>query len=341
MILRERLKKPKFLLKGVATYLPPWTGRFIPQHQPQFRGKGIRKFNDAHVVAMDVYTSWMRTLITLHEKGVDTDSIKSIAEIGPGDTLGVGLAAMLSGADHYLGLDAVPTVYNFNNEKIFEELVEIFKKRTPLLTREECPKQRPYLKSYDFPSHILSEEKLKRTLSDERLEKIRRAIRAKGEIGDQEDITIMYSVPWDSDASLEKHRATIDLIMSFAALEHVDDVPRTYYGMDKILRAGGVVASSIDFKCHDTAGLRNGHLAYSDLEWRIIRGKSKFLINRWPHEWHVREMTKYFDIVHDDIYYHPHDNLVKRDDLAPRFSNMSDEEIRIAEAFIIGKKRSA
>jgi len=250
---------------------------------------------------------------------------------------------MLSGADSFLALDTVPTAYNFDNEKIFEELISIFKRRAPLLNQAQCPKQRPYLDSYDFPGHILTEEKLKVYLADARLDKIRVAIRAKGnnDKHKSEEISIKYSVPWDTDESIKEHQKSIDLIISFAALEHVDDVEHTYYAANELLRDGGVIASSIDFKCHDTSGLRNGHWQYSDLEWKIVRGKSKYLINRYPHEWHITEMEKYFKIIHDDVYRHPERDLqLERKDLAPKFSGISDKELAVAEAFIIGKKLS-
>src|SRR3989338_5944888 len=342
MRLWERVKKPKFYLKGLATYLPDSLGKYLPQHQPQFRGAGIRKDENVREAAAGLYTSWMRTMIVLHQQGGVT--YKNVAEIGPGDSLGVGLAALLSGANSFLALDAVPTAYNLNNEEIFEELVSLFKKRAPLLSQEQCPKQRPHLKSYNFPTDILTDEKLKVFLADDRLEKIRIAIRAKGgrEKNNSGQISIDYSVPWDKAASLFEYRNSVDLIISSAALEHVDDVVRTYYAANELLRDGGVIASSIDFKCHDTAGLRNGHFAYSDLEWKVVRGRSVFFINRWPHEWHIKEMKKYFTILHDDVYHHPRQNLqLERKDLAPRFSGISDEELAIAEAFIIGKKHAS
>jgi len=340
MRLWERIKKPKFYLKGLATYLPDSLGKYLPQHQLQFRGVGIRKVEGARDATMSCYTSWMRTMIVLHQHGV-WGFPKNVAEIGPGDSLGVGLAAMLSGADSFLALDTVSTAYNFNNEEIFEELIDIFKRREPLLNQEQCPKQRPHLDSYDFPKHILTDGQLKAFLADDRLEKIRAAIRAKGnqKNNNLEKISINYSVPWDTDASINEHRNSIDLIISSAALEHVDDVTRTYYAANELLCDGGVIASSIDFKCHDTAGLRNGHFAYSDLEWKIIRGKSAFLINRWPHAWHIKEMKKYFTILHDDVYYHPERHLeLKQANLAQKFSGLSGKELSIAEAFIIGKK---
>jgi len=70
MKLRERLKKPKFLLKGVSTYLPDSLGKYLPQHQRQFRGVGIRKYDNVHDTAMGLYTSWMRTMIVLDQQGV-------------------------------------------------------------------------------------------------------------------------------------------------------------------------------------------------------------------------------------------------------------------------------
>ena len=53
----------------------------------------------------------------------------SVAELGPGDSLGIGLAALLCGANNYYGLDAVPYCNDERNLKVFEELVGLFTQR--------------------------------------------------------------------------------------------------------------------------------------------------------------------------------------------------------------------
>jgi hypothetical protein len=45
-------------------------------------------------------------------------------ELGPGDSIGAGLAALLSGADRYVGLDVMPFLARADLEKIFDELVQ-------------------------------------------------------------------------------------------------------------------------------------------------------------------------------------------------------------------------
>jgi hypothetical protein len=54
---------------------------------------------------------------------------QTLAEPGPGDSLGVGLAALLSGISNYYALDIVRFSSPERNSKVFEELVSLFKAR--------------------------------------------------------------------------------------------------------------------------------------------------------------------------------------------------------------------
>jgi len=53
--------------------------------------------------------------------------VKTVAELGPGDSIGIGLAAVLSGATHYIGLDTYPYAGNTCNLDTFEELMQLFR----------------------------------------------------------------------------------------------------------------------------------------------------------------------------------------------------------------------
>ena len=70
------------ICRGISTYFPIVEKRII---------KSTRGTNSARYC----YAIWMRHLLKLQENGL-TSIPKIIAELGPGDTLGIGLAAMIS-----------------------------------------------------------------------------------------------------------------------------------------------------------------------------------------------------------------------------------------------------
>jgi hypothetical protein len=97
----------------------------------------------------------------------------TIAELGPGDSLGVGLAAMLSGVNDYYSLDIVRYSNTTHNIKVFDELVELFKTRAARPPRG-WPDYDMYLDQRLFPSIILTKEKLEASLLYEMLLSIKR-----------------------------------------------------------------------------------------------------------------------------------------------------------------------
>ena len=52
------------------------------------------------------YSIWLRHLVKAHENGFNTLPM-NVAEFGPGDSLGIGFAALLSGSSKYIAFDAV------------------------------------------------------------------------------------------------------------------------------------------------------------------------------------------------------------------------------------------
>ena len=109
-----------------------------------------------------------------HENGLSTQP-NILAELGPGDSLGIGLAALISGANRYYSFD-VRHAGNKRNIEIFDELVELFKKREHIPDETEFPCMKPYLKAYGFPAHILTDERLNESLKQDRIRSIRNAL---------------------------------------------------------------------------------------------------------------------------------------------------------------------
>ena len=83
------------------------------------------------------YSVWLRHLVKAARVG--TTEWQSVAELGPGESLGIGLAAVLSGADRYFAFDVKAHAAPERNLATFEQLVELFSRREPIPGNEELP----------------------------------------------------------------------------------------------------------------------------------------------------------------------------------------------------------
>lgn len=311
--------KLKQLAYGVATFLPGVS---------QLRAKGTGGTDSARYC----YSVWLRHLVMAKKNGLDTYP-KIVAELGPGDSIGIGLAALISGCDEYFAFDVVEHASIETNLAIFDELVRLFENKTPIPGDDEWPRVKPRLEDYGFPSDILDDDRLHEALEASRLERIRNSIRDFR----REDSVISYKVPWyDADVIKE---GSIDLIYSQAVLEHVDDLKNTYGAMYSWLKPSGYLSHTIDFKCHGTADEWNGHWLYSDFLWKMIRGKRPYLLNREPHSTHIRLLgSEGFRIVCDDRS--TLESKYTTDQLAARFRSISQEELVTSGTFIQAVKNS-
>lgn len=272
------------------------------------------------------YSVWLRHLIHAARNHLPTQPIV-VAELGPGDSIGIGLAALLSGAERYHALDVVAYADLTHNLAVFDELVELFKRCEPVPGPSEFPDVHPALDSYAFPHDILNPGRLACSLAQERLEVIRDSILHPSSA----DSLITYVAPWfDSDTLPER---SLDLVFSQAVLEHVDDLPFVYAALFRWLRPGGFMSHEIDFKCHGTASEWNGHWLYSETLWKVIRGQRPYLLNREPHSMHVRLVRDHgFDLVCDIPLHRPSRYTVL--ELAPRFRGMTEEDLTTSSAFL-------
>jgi hypothetical protein len=277
------------------------------------------------------YTVWLRHLIYAN-KYSQLKIPHRVAEIGPGDSLGIGLAALISGANEYYAFDVVESINVKRNLKIFDELTKLFETRHKIPDGTNFPRVRPVLDSYDFPHDILTETHLKDALNPRRLDQIKDAIINVN--NPKCNIKIYYSPEWYEKTIKEQ---TIDMILSQAVMEHIDELENSYKAMYKWLVFGGVMSHDIDFKCHGFATKWNGHLTYSDITWKLIRGKLPYLINREPHSKHLELMKNNgFKILVDKCMLTPAG--VTRESLAPRFKNVTDDDLRISESYILATK---
>ena len=307
--------KRRPLLEGLRTFLPGW------RYRTGTGGSGSASY---------CYSVWLRHLCMAYQNGLYPNP-PVIAELGPGDSLGIGLAALISGCEKYYALDLVKHAAPEKNLAIFDELVNLFKRKAPIPGNEELPHVEPKLDDYRFPADLLDEARMREALAPERLMRIRSSIMNLG----QDNPVIQYKVPWYSCSAPE--RGSVDMIFSQAVLEHVDNLETSYQAMNAWLKPSGYFSHTIDFRCHETAAEWNGHWAYSDFTWRLIRGRRPYLLNREPHSTHIHMMAEAgFAIVCDKRIYAP--AQLRRSQLARKFRNISDEDLVTCVAFIQGGK---
>lgn len=277
------------------------------------------------------YSVWLRHLRCTAEVS-DRTSPACVAELGPGDSLGLGLAAMLCGADRYYGLDRLRFANAPHNLKIFDELVELFRRRAPMPGDDALPHVHPRLPDYAFPSKLLDDARMERALDPARLERIRRLV-ATGAQADG-DIEIRYFAPWDDAAEIRP--STVDWVFSQAVLEHVDDVDGAYANLLKWLRPGGLMSHRIDYSSHGITRDWNGHWTVSEPMWKLIRGNRAYLINRLPHSRHVASMKNCgFEIKREIL---TNGASLPKTVLSTAFREIDASDIETSGAFIVAAK---
>lgn len=257
---------------------------------------------------------------------------RCVAELGPGDSVGIGLAAMLCGAERYFALDRRAFASSRTNLAVLDELVELLRSRAPIPDDTEFPGVFPKLSSYAFPAAVLDEMWLDRCLAPRRVESIRRAV--MGSARGDGTIELRYFAPWDDSASIPP--GSVDWVFSQAVLEHVDNVAGTYANLTKWLRPGGLMSHTIDYTCHGLTREWNGHWTVPDAVWNIVRGRRAYLISRLPHSAHMQMIrARGFSIVKE---IRVSGDALDRTTCAPRFRQLTDDDLSTTSAFIVALK---
>jgi SAM-dependent methyltransferase len=310
--------KAKHLVKGLLTFVPG-SSHVLP-------GTTTGGTN----TALYCYGVWIKHLTMLRRHAGLTRVPDTVAELGPGDSLGIGLAALLSGANHYEALDVVPFASPTANLEVFEELVSLFERRAPS-PAEGFPDFWQYMDDDLFPHHILTDDVLAASLAPRRVDAVRRALR--GEPVD--DISIDYRVPW-TDRSIVRP-ATVDLVLSHSVMEHVGDLDATYGAIARWLRPGGLMSHQIDFTSHGLSQTWNGYRAYSEPLWKAIVGRRPFLINRAPCSVHQELIDRHgFQVT--CCLKNLRSDGIERARLARRWRSISDADLECAGAYVQARR---
>jgi len=268
----------KPLAKGILSYVIP--KKILSNHGTGGTSK-----------ASYCYSVWLRHLTQLYQSGIITslERINKVAEIGPGDSLGIGMSAIFSGIDEYYALDIIEYANHLNNALIAEELSNYFLERKNIPNGENFRNVRPQLADYSFPEKII--DKLHEQEIQNRLANIKKTLLSKKTEKDPDNpIIIEYVVPWIDDKKIKLQE--FDLIFSQAVMEHVEDIQAAYNTMYNWLKPGGIISHQIDFRAHEIASQWYDHWYIDNFTWNVIMHGRSYLINRIPLSQHVKAIKK-------------------------------------------------
>lgn len=306
--------KQIYILTGAATFLP-----------------GVRRFLHRATGGSNspryCYSVWMRHLTLAAENGLTQAVPRCVAEVGPGDSIGVGLAALLSGAERYYGLDVVEFANTKHNLAVFDSLVDLFRKRAAIPALDEFPKLKPQITSFDFPSRLLPDRQLNSCLDPVRLERVRMSIIDPK----SQDSLIRYAVPWMEKAKIEPN--SVDMVISQSALEYINDVAAAIQVMSSWMKPGGFMSHQIDLKSIGMHSLWDGNWCYSDLEWKLVNGGRSYILNRAPYSAYIAAMrsAKLRLVFEQKVV---SSSNIRREDLAPRFRDLTNDDLTTSGLFV-------
>lgn len=277
------------------------------------------------------YSVYLRHLVMLHQAGLGSNPAV-VAELGPGNSIGTGIAALLAGANEYHGLDAVAYRSMSPDSKLFDGILDLLQSCADIPSAPEFPEAKPPLASYAFPREVLSPERLSKALAPDRVERIRRAYQKVGER--QGEILFRYVAPWTDPSSVPLH--SVDLVFSQATMEHVENVDATYAAAASWLKPGGCMSHQVDFRSHGLASDWNGHWAYSDLVFWMAKGKRPYLLNRQAMSEHLALAKRNgFETVSTLLV--AGGPGVSREHLAPRFRHLTEEDLKTSGMYFAAR----
>lgn len=284
------------------------------------------------------YSVWMRHLAII-AKAVPSFRPRTIVELGPGDSLGLGCAALLSGAEQYIGLDVVAHANPEHDVQVLDELVELFEDRSPIPDERSFPKLLPKLSSYKFPNRLFTDDGPRQIRVDqERVDTIRAALLDRQDVL-YDNVPVGYMAPW-GPRTLDRQSA--DLVISQAVLQDMahdsekSELAGAFAAMSRWLKKGGVMSHQINFAFPGGAEW-NHHWHYSDAAWSVVRGNRPFFENRVPLSVYLQLCEDYdFEIV--SVRRTEQEGL-PREKVAPRFRDLPEEDFVTSSAHIVAVRR--
>ncbi len=313
------------LLGGLKSYVPG----------VDFRGSG------GSTSARYCYAVWLRHLALLSRHGFDAAGAR-VVELGPGDSVGVSLAALLSGAAAATALDAAAHASPEANQAVLAELVALFRDRAAPPGDDEFPNVRPRAPWLHSLDQVVDDATLAAALAPDRVARLARDVaRPAGDAGAER---LRYHAPWTPDAVAP---GSADLVLSQAVLEYFkhdgghDDrnsqLAGAFATMRGWLRPGGMVSHQIDFSAAFGPEW-NAHWAVGDAAWALVVGRRPSYENRVPLSGYLELCGRHgFEVLAAEVV--PAGAGVARGRLAPRFRDLPAADFEARGVHLIARKR--
>ena len=308
--------------------------RTIPRSRPLARGllSFVSSALETHsrgntlgtVSAESCYSIFLRHVCLLRQAGA-TAMPRTVAELGPGTSLGTGFVALLAGATKYYALDLIDFTDLELNLRIFDELVMLFRRRAPIPATGVHSRRFPDLDTYEFPDFLA-------IAPDTEFQQRAAAIRA--DIAARSGHFVQMAVPWTTTPVVPQQ--AIDWIFSQSVLEHIDELSKAYRALARFLKPSGYMSHLIDFGSHGATRDWNGHWALNERMWHVVRGRLPYLLNRLPYSEHRRLADDAGFVTVFEKKNKNFDGLLT-EQFAPRFRNISDEDARLRMVLIISQ----
>jgi hypothetical protein len=308
------------LAKGAATYIP-----FA------YSLLGQKRMTRAGVTAYYCYRVWLKHMLLADEiSGQGVPNV--VAELGPGDTVGVGIAALLSGAGRYIGVDVRRFLDVDASAAIAQEMVTLFRTRQPFPSTG-CSEFRHLLDEQSFPSRLLDASRHSEFLSEERVSAILSELQEM--LANRPSPMIAYRAPL-SDPSVVQDNS-VDLLISHSVLEHVVDLRQTLGNAFRWLRPGALTSHLFDLTSHEIVSGWDEHRSFSDRAWKLIVGKRPFMINRLPYSAIVAIFEECgFRVLRSDRMQMP--TTLPRTRLSESWRIASDDDLTTYGGYVIAQK---
>ena len=203
---------------------------YVPGVMPLYRRLAFRP-NPAPAEAS--YGIWLKHLVLSHNAR-DRRPPRIVAELGPGLSLGVGLAALICGAERYVALDIVRFAPMASVLPIFERLLGLFTARAKPENAHGFPPYDTLLDASGFPSEILPDARVAALLAPARIEALRRDVQGFVASGGKPSRRLHYAAPWRLADT--PHRGEVDFLLSHTVLQHVGDIHAEWQNIGGMLR---------------------------------------------------------------------------------------------------------